>query len=93
MHRLSYGVWLLQEISQHTPANVTMYIMYDIACTLAKHLKRNEDHNDPLKRMILALPSFHAYGHNAACQVSPQLNMHLHACMHVIHVCFYALFF
>jgi len=65
--RLSYGVWLLQELLQHVPSNVTLYIMYDVACTLVKHLKRKCD--NLLDYMRFALPSFHAYGHNASCQV------------------------
>lgn len=42
--------------------------MYDVACSLVKHLKGNE-HRYLLDRMRFALPSFHAYGHNAPCQV------------------------
>ena len=62
--------------------------MYDVACTLARHLKGNQDHDNLLKRMTLALPSFHDYGHNAACQVNPQLNLH-HACMFYYNVFYY----
>ncbi len=61
-------VWMLEELVQRIPSAVDVYVMYDIACTLVQHLKsRNREHL--LKRVHFALPSFHAYGHNAACQV------------------------
>ncbi len=39
--------------------------MYDIACMLVRHLKSVGN-----ERIKFAIPSFHAYGHIAACQVS-----------------------
>lgn len=67
--RLSYGVWLMQEMSQQISPDIQLYMMYDVACTLVKHLKLTKDGSYLLDRWKFALPSFHAYGHNAACQV------------------------
>ena len=39
-HRLSYAVWMLQEMSQDVRGKpLELYVMYDIACTLKKHLQ------------------------------------------------------
>ncbi len=46
-----------------------MNIMYDRSCTLVKHLKANK-YGYLLDRVKFSIPSFHAYGHNAACQVT-----------------------
>ena len=43
--------------------------MYDVACTLVKHLKGERDYMYLLDIVTFVLPSFHAYGHNALCQV------------------------
>ncbi len=67
--RLSYIVWLLQELVQRIPANVHLKVMYDIACILVQHLRASGSDRHLLYRITFALPSFHAYGHNAACQV------------------------
>lgn len=67
--RLSYVVWLLEELTQHVPAMTNIYVMYDIACTLVRHLKASRNGAHLLERIKFALPSFHAFGHNAACQV------------------------
>ena len=69
-HRLSYVVWLLDELGQRIPSETDVYIMYDIACTLVQHLKAKSSGAHILERMKFALPSFHAFGHNAACQVN-----------------------
>ena len=66
--RLSYVIWVLEELVHRIPPAADVDVMYDIACTLVQHLKgRNVEHL--LKRIQFALPSFHAYGHNATCQV------------------------
>ncbi len=44
--------------------------MYDICCMLLQHLKNSKDGSALLDRIKFALPSFHAYGHKAACQVN-----------------------
>ena len=50
------------------PSSADVCIMYDIACTLVQHLKGKRAAY-LLERFQFALPAFHAYGHNAACQV------------------------
>jgi len=43
-HRLSYAVCLIDDlIKRHEHTEV--YIMYDVACTLQKHLKVSKGHN------------------------------------------------
>ena len=37
--RLTYGVWLLNEIVDRKPEDIKIYLMYDIACNLVRHLK------------------------------------------------------
>ena len=37
--RIAYAVWLLTEIQEHQPVEVDISVMYDIACTLVRHLK------------------------------------------------------
>ena len=37
--RLAYAVWLLNQISQRQPGEINILVMYDIACTLVRHLK------------------------------------------------------
>ena len=44
-------------------------VMYDIACTLVQHLRSSKNGAYLLDRVRFSLPSFHAFGHNAACQV------------------------
>lgn len=39
IHRLTYGVWLLNEIVDKQPEGVKIHLMYDIACNLVRHLK------------------------------------------------------
>lgn len=70
--RLSYAVWLVEELVRRIPASVDMNIMYDISCTLVKHLKANKN-GFLLDHVQFSIPSFHAYGHNAACQVTSYL--------------------
>lgn len=68
--RLSYIVWLLHNLIQRIPAPVEIHVMYDIACTLVQHLKNSRDGGPLLDRVQFTLPSFHAYGHKASCQVN-----------------------
>ena len=72
MCRLSYAVWLLEEIAQRVSREVDIYVMYDVACNLVRHLK-TRGNNALLDRMKFALPAFHAFGHNASCQVKDTL--------------------
>ena len=45
------------------PSDIDVYVMYDIACTLARHLKASKNGDHLLERFKFALPSFHAFGH------------------------------
>ena len=67
--RLSYAVWLLEEITQRTSEDTALFVMYDIACMLSKHLKASRNGAPLLDRVKLAVPSFHAFGHDFNCQV------------------------
>ena len=51
------------------PRDVEWNVMYDVACTLVRHLKTSDDREYLLDRIKFSLPSFHAFGHNAACKV------------------------
>jgi len=38
--RLSYAVWMLQDVLQGIKGKpIELYLMYDVACTLQKHIK------------------------------------------------------
>ena len=65
------------ELSQHVSSNITLYIMYDVPCNLVWHLKASGDGGHLLDCMKFALPSFHAYGHNAPCQMCPCTQLYL----------------
>ena len=67
---LAYIVWLLEALQHQVSPNVDMYVIYDIACSLVQHLKAKGAVHLLEGGTKFALPSFHAYGHNAQCQVS-----------------------
>ena len=37
--RLAYGVWLLTEIFEKCPKDIKLFMMYDLACHLVRHLR------------------------------------------------------
>lgn len=37
--RLSYGEWMLEQLIEKSSNGCDIYVMYDIACSLHKHLK------------------------------------------------------
>lgn len=39
IHRLTYAVWLLDEIVDRQSDDIKLYLMYDVACNLVRHLK------------------------------------------------------
>lgn len=61
-------MWLLEELVHSIPSDIDVYVMYDIACTLT-HLKTSKNGGHLLERIKFALPSFHAIGYVADCQV------------------------
>lgn len=64
-------MWLLEELAQRVSVETDIYIMYDVACNLVRHLRANKNgaHAHLLERMKFSLPSFHAFGHVTSCQV------------------------
>ena len=60
----------MEELHQHVSSDTKLYVMYDIACNLVSHLKSRGNEALLLEHIKYALPSFHAYGHSAACQAS-----------------------
>ena len=61
---------MLQELVERLPSDLDVYVIYDVACNLVCHLKASVDGNYLLECLKFAIPAFHAYGHNALCQVS-----------------------
>ena len=41
--------WLLTQIAQRQPEDVTILVMYDIGCTLVRHLKVDPLYDDCLR--------------------------------------------
>lgn len=65
--RIGYSVYLCEQLRQLYP-NQKVQLMYDIACSLERHLKGN-NRSDILDHFEFAVPVFHAYGHESACQM------------------------
>ncbi|KAL3859476.1 hypothetical protein ACJMK2_009696 [Sinanodonta woodiana] len=65
--RIGYSVFLLEKIVAENK-NVDIHVMYDIACLLESHLKKNQ-RMDLLDAVKLSIPAFHCYGHKMACQI------------------------
>ena len=57
---------------ERLPSDLEVYVMYDVACNLVRHLRAKEDGQYLLQCLKFAIPAFHAHGHNAPCQVSKQ---------------------
>ncbi|XP_071124793.1 uncharacterized protein [Mytilus edulis] len=68
--RLGYAVYLLRKLleEENSDDKDPLYIMYDIACSLESHLKKQNDQSI-LDKVQFAIPIFHCYGHKMACQV------------------------
>lgn len=68
--RLAYPVWMLEHIIQkHSHHDSEIFVMYDIACSLFRHLQAHS-RLDILGSLSLCLPTFHSYGHKVACQIN-----------------------
>ncbi|XP_052694490.1 uncharacterized protein LOC128172782 [Crassostrea angulata] len=65
---LAYSVHLLQHLVDNSEQDERAgIIMYDIACSLQRHLqKENKDLQANFKFVV---PVFHSYAHNMACQL------------------------
>eukprot|EP00112_Aurelia_sp_Birch-Aquarium-sp1_P007292 Seg1794.4 transcript_id=Seg1794.4/GoldUCD/mRNA.D3Y31 product="hypothetical protein" protein_id=Seg1794.4/GoldUCD/D3Y31 len=68
--RIGYAVYAMEELLRKYKdnQNITIYLMYDIACKLKSHLLVNHQQH-LLHKVTLAIPIFHCYGHKMACQV------------------------
>ncbi|XP_052096717.1 uncharacterized protein LOC127731911 [Mytilus californianus] len=68
--RLGYSVYLLRKLleEERSDDKDQLYIMYDIACSLESHLKKQNDQSI-LDKTQFSIPIFHCYGHKMACQV------------------------
>ncbi|XP_028416463.1 uncharacterized protein LOC114540544 [Dendronephthya gigantea] len=66
--RIAYSVFSIQHLLDNSNENCTIKVMYDIACTLNAHLKKNE-RQDLLEKVTFAIPIFHCYGHKSTCQI------------------------
>ncbi|KAH3702988.1 hypothetical protein DPMN_078016 [Dreissena polymorpha] len=55
--RLGYSVFLLNKLLEEEGEHGKLYLMYDIACSLHQHLKKNQQ-NAVLERTRFAIPMF-----------------------------------
>ncbi|XP_019631852.1 PREDICTED: uncharacterized protein LOC109475592 [Branchiostoma belcheri] len=76
--RFGYPVYLIRSLLREaSPQNIRLKIIYDVACSLEAHLRRNAGREgmhqqlsqDMLQQLSLAVDVFHSYGHKALCQV------------------------
>lgn len=58
--------WIKEMIAQK---GIEVFFFYDIACILHAHLKNTRQEN-LLTNVVVAIPSFHCYGHKVSCQVN-----------------------
>ncbi|KAL3884204.1 hypothetical protein ACJMK2_030423 [Sinanodonta woodiana] len=66
--RLSYAVNLLENFIHEGQKEEKVIAIYDIACMLHKHLKKNVK-NDILDWVSFCVPVFHSFAHNMSCQL------------------------
>ncbi|KAH3793563.1 hypothetical protein DPMN_147077 [Dreissena polymorpha] len=64
--RLGYPAYILKKVLQNHTSNLV--VMYDIACTLHRHLKKTMD-SDVLRQCTFSVPVFHSFAHNVTCQL------------------------
>lgn len=67
--RQHYALTLIKMFFRHVPANVTLGLLYDIACQLKRSMINFGFLEEVFPRMIFAVSIFHAYGHQWPCQV------------------------
>ncbi|KAL3868130.1 hypothetical protein ACJMK2_040966 [Sinanodonta woodiana] len=65
---LSYAVNLLENFIHEGQKEEKVIAIYDIACMLHKHLKKNVK-NDILDWVSFCVPVFHSFAHNMSCQL------------------------
>lgn len=64
-----YALSLLQELFNHIPDEMTVGLLYDIACQLERSCKKWGFLKEYQDRLSFAISVFHAYGHQWPCQV------------------------
>ncbi|KAJ7697423.1 hypothetical protein B0H17DRAFT_1130398 [Mycena rosella] len=65
-----FNVYLLLEtLFQHLPRNITVGLLYDIACQLERSARKWGFLDRYIDRLVFAVAVFHAFGHEWACQV------------------------
>ncbi|KAK6297103.1 hypothetical protein J4Q44_G00332450 [Coregonus suidteri] len=65
---LANAVFLLGDLKAMQGPNITTFLHYDIACQLKPHLQKNSP--DLMVDTTFAVPAFHAYAHDADCQIT-----------------------
>lgn len=61
--RQHYVLALIKKFFQHVPPNITLGLLYNIACQLKRSMLNFGFLSDIFPRMIFAVSIFHAYGH------------------------------
>ncbi|KAK6181329.1 hypothetical protein SNE40_009207 [Patella caerulea] len=67
--RLAFAVFVLERLVEDSTNDDKIIAMYDIACMLHKHLKKNK-RDDILAKVSFAVPVFHSFAHNMQCQLN-----------------------
>ncbi|KAJ7084729.1 hypothetical protein C8R44DRAFT_545575, partial [Mycena epipterygia] len=64
-----YVIVLLETLFQHLPRDITVGILYDIACTLERSCRKWGFLSRFMDRIQFAVSVFHAFGHDWPCQL------------------------
>lgn len=67
--RQHYALALLHRLLDNLPSNMTVGLLYDIACHLERSCLKWGFLEEDLDRIIFAISVFHAFGHQWPCQV------------------------
>lgn len=67
--RQHYALALIKHFMEEIPNDMTLGLLYDIACQLQRSMFKFEFLSDLFPRLIFAVSVFHAYGHAWPCQV------------------------
>lgn len=67
--RQYFAIALLLRFFKSLPANLSVGVMYDIACQLERSCRKWGLLSEFLSRILWAVSVFHAYGHQWACQL------------------------
>jgi hypothetical protein len=64
-----YAIALIKKLFENIPDNMTIGLLYDIACQLHRSFIKRGFLPEYADRLSFALSIFHAYGHQWPCQV------------------------